>query len=77
MHLKDTTPEQRMLQAYPALSAFFEKYALGPKERPSCFVCGRTVEQWPPAIQHAELPGIVACFPCRDAARLSREDSGA
>lgn len=72
--MDDPTPEQRMLQAYPRLAAFFGKYALGSLEKPSCFVCGRADYEWPPAIQHAELPSIVVCFQCRDAARLSREE---
>ena len=47
---------------------FFDRYALGPKVKPSCFVCGRDDYEWPPAIQHMELPGIVCCHKCRDAA---------
>lgn len=65
--------DQRKLQGFDTLAAFFGKYALGPKERPSCLVCGHTPEQWPPAIQHAELPGIVVCFPCRDAAQSAQK----
>ncbi len=47
---------------------FWQKYALGTKARPSCLVCGRDDYAWPPAIQHVELPGIVVCHKCRDAA---------
>lgn len=54
------------------LARFFAKYALGPKMPPSCLVCGR-VSPWPPAIQHAELPGIVVCHSCRDAAARERD----
>lgn len=45
---------------------FFRKYAIGEKwPPPSCLVCGQTVVD--AAISHAELAGIVVCFPCRDA----------
>lgn len=56
---------------------FWRKYALPPLARPSCIVCGWLPEQWPPAIQHAELPGIVVCHRCRDAAqRALTDDNG-
>ena len=51
----------------PDYRDFWRKYALPPLGRPSCLVCGRDDYAWPPAIQHAELPGIVVCHPCRDA----------
>jgi hypothetical protein len=57
------------LHDYPRLLAFFDKYALGPKSKPSCLVCGRDDYDAPPAIQHLELPGIVVCLKCRDAAQ--------
>lgn len=52
---------------------FFSQHALGPLARPSCLVCGQVPKQWPPAIQHLELPGIIVCFQCRDAARFAPE----
>jgi hypothetical protein len=55
------------------LLEFFSKHALGPKMRPSCLVCGKTPIEWPPAIQHVELPGIVVCRGCRDAAMSQQE----
>ena len=45
---------------------FFERYALGPMRKPSCFVCGQLPEKI--AITHGDLPGIVVCEKCRDAA---------
>jgi hypothetical protein len=54
------------------LSAFFTKHALGPKDAPSCLVCGSAAIPWPPAIQHLELPGIIVCHSCA-AARQANE----
>lgn len=48
------------------MQPFFEKYAIGPKLRPSCLVCGGAVVS-EPAITHAELPGIWVCVPCYEA----------
>jgi hypothetical protein len=62
----DEASVQRRLQAYPKLSEFFSKYAIGPKLPPSCFVCGQIVIE--PAVTHAELPGIICCKRCKDAA---------
>lgn len=53
--------ELRMLQAYPQLAAFFDKYALGSKVAPSCFGCGHVR---PRSTQHAELPDIYLCVEC-------------
>jgi hypothetical protein len=61
-----------LLPADQKLKEFFSKHALGPLARPSCIVCGHVPKDWPPAIQHMELPGIVVCFPCRDAAQAAR-----
>src|SRR5258708_6443649 len=52
---------------YAALPAFFGQPALRQLTKPSCLVCGRNDFAWPPAIQHAELLGVVVCHPCRDA----------
>jgi hypothetical protein len=60
-----------LLPADQKLKEFFSKHALGPLARPSCIVCGDVPKDWPPAIQHMELPGIVVCFPCRDAAQAT------
>jgi hypothetical protein len=61
-----------LLPADQKLKEFFSKHALGPLARPSCIVCGHVPKDWPLAIQHMELPGIVVCFPCRDAAQAAR-----
>lgn len=62
-----TSPAQdRILADFPALSSFHEKHALGPMRAPSCLCCGQLPESI--AIKHAELPGIVICTKCRDAA---------
>jgi hypothetical protein len=70
------TAAARMVHDYPALLEFFTKHALGPKPAPSCLVCGQTING-EPAIKHLELPGVVVCFPCRDAARAARETAAA
>ena len=49
---------------------FFERYALGPMRKPSCLVCGQLPEEV--AITHGDLPGIVVCKKCRDAALKER-----
>ena len=41
--------------------AFWEKYALGPRARPSCMVCG-DVKQF--VIWHAEIPSVGVCGDC-------------
>lgn len=56
----------RMIADFPALSAFHERHALGPMAQPSCLCCGQLPESV--AIKHAELPGILICVKCRDAA---------
>jgi hypothetical protein len=66
-----------VLPADQKLKEFFSKHALGPLARPSCIVCGHVPKDWPPAIQHMELPGIVVCFPCRDAAHVPNAGSAA
>lgn len=58
---------------YPILRDFHNKYGLPQLMRPSCLVCGKPPTDWPPAIQHAELPGIIVCSVCRDAARRASE----
>lgn len=55
-----------------ARAEFFSKHALGPLARPSCLVCGEVPKEWPPGIQHAELPGVIVCTRCRDAAQVAR-----
>jgi len=59
----------RMIADFPALSLFHTKHALGPMTAPSCLCCGQLPESI--AIKHAELPGIVICTKCRDAALAS------
>lgn len=63
---------QECSREFATYKGFFAKHALGPKAPPSCFVCGREV-RGTPAIQHMELPGVVACHSCRDAPRDLRE----
>lgn len=46
--------------------AFWERYAIGPKSAPSCICCGHVPDEV--AIQHAEIPSIVVCRRCYDAA---------
>lgn len=46
--------------------AFWERYAIGPKSAPSCICCGRIPDDV--AVQHAEIPSIVVCRCCHDAA---------
>jgi hypothetical protein len=46
---------------------FWNKHAMPPLSRPSCFVCGRVPDQWPPAVQHLELPAVVCCHICKAA----------
>lgn len=64
----------RMEHDFPRLSEFHHKHALGPMLPPSCLVCGQMTgpaeleAEFSVAIQHAELPGIVVCKRCRDAA---------
>lgn len=54
------------------LHKFFTKYALGPLLSPSCLCCGKTCHE--PAISHTELPVIVICKKCRDAAISAGEE---
>lgn len=48
---------------------FWQRYAMPPKARPSCLVCGRVPEDWPPAIEHMALPSVIVCAPCVTAVR--------
>ncbi len=54
--------EKRMLQSYPTMARFFDKYALGGKLKPSCFMCGSNEHE--PSIKHLELPDIHVCKHC-------------
>lgn len=45
---------------------FHSKHAFASKAMPSCLCCGKLPEKV--AIKHMELPNIVICKPCRDAA---------
>lgn len=56
----------RLAQASQNALDFWHKHALGPLMAPSCLCCGKLPEEV--AIQHLELPGIVICKACRDAA---------
>lgn len=55
---------------------FWRKHALGSLARPSCIICGQPPAEWPPGIQHAELPDIVVCTRCRDASQRAAHNSG-
>lgn len=68
-------PETIPNPADQVLKEFFSKHALGPLARPSCLVCGHVPPEWPPGIQHAELPGIVVCTRCRDAGQRSAQET--
>jgi hypothetical protein len=57
------------------LRAFFQKHALGALARPSCLVCSQPPKEWPPGIQHAELPEIVVCTRCRDAGQQAAHET--
>lgn len=65
--------EEIMRHDYPTYRKFWRKYAMGPISRPSCLVCGKMPQAWPPAIQHMELPSVVVCSTCRDAALASSQ----
>lgn len=73
-YLKSTPPSAEGDAAtIRAQREFFDKHALGPKSAPSCLCCGRSMQGLQPAIQHGELPAIVICERCRDAALSSTE----
>lgn len=61
-----------MIEVAATAWRFWEKHALGPKLAPSCFVCGETVS-FAPAVQHAELPGIVCCSRCKVASDQAKQ----
>jgi hypothetical protein len=50
---------------------FWQRHAMPPLARPSCLVCGKPPEEWPPAIKHMSLPAIIVCTPCVEGARAS------
>lgn len=61
--------DERMRHDYPILQQFHSKHALGALYAPSCLCCGQqTGPARPIAVQHMELPAIVVCKPCKDAA---------
>jgi ribosomal protein L37AE/L43A len=54
----------------PTAWAFFNKHGLGSKLPPSCLVCGKPQpdrDEW--GIWHMELPNVMACKACVNAAR--------
>jgi len=53
----------RMIHAFPKLSEFFVKHALGSKLPVSCFACGHVGDR---SITHAELADIYICKVCAD-----------
>jgi hypothetical protein len=62
--------EERMRHDYPILQQFHSKHALGALAAPSCLCCGHQTHPItrPIAVQHMELPAIVVCKQCKDAA---------
>lgn len=62
--------DERMRHDYPILQQFHSKHALGALSAPSCLCCGRQTHPItrPIAVQHMELPAIVICKQCKDAA---------
>lgn len=57
---------KRLWQTMETAHAFWHKHALGPLAAPSCLCCGKLPDEV--AIRHMELPGVVICKTCRDAA---------
>lgn len=62
--------DERMRHDYPLLQRFHSKHALGALAAPSCLCCGQQTHPItrPIAVQHMELPAIVVCKQCKDAA---------
>lgn len=61
---------KRIDQAYPQVSAFYMKHAVGQKLAPSCFCCGQLRDER--AVTHAELPDVFVCKTCKDATERVR-----
>lgn len=61
---------KRIDQAYPEVSAFYMKHAVGQKLAPSCFCCGQLSDER--AVTHAELPDVFVCKTCKDATECVR-----
>lgn len=61
-------------QDCPHFREFFTRYGLPSKLPPSCLVCGDATPD--PVIRHAELPSVVVCATCRDAAVKARQGRG-
>lgn len=51
---------------------FHRRHAMGSKAMPSCLCCGKLPEEI--AIRHMELPNILICKVCRDAALAPPEE---
>ncbi len=68
--------QKRMLHDFPLLQAFHTKHALGPMLAPSCLSCGQQTNEAtrPVSVRHMELPGIVVCKVCHDAARAEQAE---
>ena len=62
----------RMIHAFPKLSEFFVKYALGSKLPVSCFTCGHVGDR---SITHAELADIYVCKVCADKLTAIQENA--
>jgi hypothetical protein len=60
--------DERMRHDYPILQQLHSKHAMGALSAPSCLCCGESTQGREVAIQHLELPAIVICKRCRDAA---------
>lgn len=62
------TTKSDLIESVSMIMDFYTKHALGPLAAPSCLVCGKSTRGVKVAIKHMELPAIVVCAPCRDAA---------
>lgn len=58
-----------MKHDFPHLIEFYGKHALGSMLAPSCLCCGQSTKDRKIGIKHMELPGVVICEPCAQAAR--------
>lgn len=53
---------------WSTLAEFFRRHGIITMAQPACFLCDRHAISWPPAKQHPELPNIVVCERCYEAA---------
>lgn len=65
---------ERIVQAWPTVSAFYDRWALGSKLPPSCFCCGKFAVEI--GVQHLELPDIIVCAECKERATPPAQQPG-